>query len=173
MDREGERTYDYHTAGKGGYLKAQVKTWIPKKGDIEDTNVIVTKRWYLADSVFLAGLESENAELLAKLQHAVESPRWPLFLGRKAYLPSSTVWLPDGLKLGAGLRLALESYPWLINGSEHRRPRFLRLILEANQHGERWVRDIPLSFEHGRRDFTLRRVTFDECAVPQMSVEAP
>src|SRR3989304_5384110 len=52
MDREGLLKRDYHTAGKGGYLKAS--------GNIEKKDLIVSERFYLADAAFLVGLESDD-----------------------------------------------------------------------------------------------------------------
>ncbi len=163
VDREGERAYDYHTAGKDGFWRA--------RGGVERKDVIVSKRWYLADAAFLVGLASENLALLEELQRALENPHWPLCLGRKAFAPSAPIWLRDGLKSAVELRATLESHPWLGRKGARNRPARLRLVLEENENGERWVRDVPLSFEHGKRDFTLRRVTVTECVTPNETLE--
>ena len=103
VDREGVLRYDYQTAmdvlRADGSLerdrrKGTVRSW----------------RYYLADAVFLVGLEGPQRGLLERLQMALANPRWPLYLGRKGYLPSPPVWLPDGL-VDAPLEEALAHYP--------------------------------------------------------------
>jgi CRISPR system Cascade subunit CasD len=72
----------------------------------------VTTRDYLADAAFLVGLEGQDRVLLVKIHEALRNPFWPLALGRKSYVPSEPVWLPDGLQ-DKSLRDALLSWPWL------------------------------------------------------------
>lgn len=45
---------------------------------------------YLSDAAFLVGLEGRES-FLKKLFAAVTNPVWPIFLGRKAYIPSRPV----------------------------------------------------------------------------------
>jgi CRISPR system Cascade subunit CasD len=54
-----------------------------------------SRRHYLSDAKFLVGLEGEDRDALAKLDEALRDPVWPLFLGRKSYVPS----LPVNLQL--------------------------------------------------------------------------
>ena len=44
-------------------------------------------RHYLADAWFTIGLTSDNQTLLEEIDQALGNPRWPLFLGRKAFPP--------------------------------------------------------------------------------------
>jgi CRISPR system Cascade subunit CasD len=137
---------DYHTAGKGGYLKAS--------GQVERRNLIVSTRYYLAGARFLVGFEGEDLGLLRALHEALRDPHWPLFLGRKAFVPGEPVWLEDGLMEGIGLEPTLKRYPWL--GPEHREPpEQLRLVLE-DPRGPEVRPDQPLSFSERR--FAPRRV---------------
>lgn len=103
VDREGTLRYDYQTAMR--VLRA-------KGGSGSDAyqGTVQSWRYYLADAAFLVGLEGSDPTLLQKLQAALSNPRWPLYLGRKGYLPSPPVCLPDGLK-DASLEEALASYP--------------------------------------------------------------
>ena len=79
----------------------------------------VSNRYYLADAVFLVGLEGEDSGLLADIYHHLNNPVWPLFLGRKSYVASPDVYLPVGSDVPSGLRLdenletAFEKYPFL------------------------------------------------------------
>jgi len=72
----------------------------------------VTARDYLADAVFLVGLEGPDRSLLERAHAALQNPVWPLALGRKSYVPAEPVWLEDGV-LDAPLLPALAAQPWL------------------------------------------------------------
>jgi CRISPR system Cascade subunit CasD len=139
VDQEGLLRYDFHTAQN--LLKAS--------GGIKDTEP--SRRYYLADAKFLVGLAGENLPLLQHLHNAFANPHWPLFLGRKAFVPGEPIWLPDGLHLNMELVAALSAYPPL----QPAVTRPLRLVLETEAGSE--VRpDQPHSF--ARREFGLRRV---------------
>jgi CRISPR system Cascade subunit CasD len=144
VDQEGIMARDFHTAMNiltaGGKLKGT-----------EPSN-----RYYLADARFLVGLEGDDLALLARLHNALRDPLWPLYLGRKAFVPGEPVWLEDGLRADTDLHTALDpdSYPWL--GPAHRQPpEQLRLVVEDPGGAE--VRpDQPVSF--AQRSFAPRRV---------------
>ncbi len=70
----------------------------------------ISYRYYLADASFLVGLESADLALLEQVQAALHAPVWPLFLGRKSYIPGSSIYLPDGL-VDTALLPALLAYP--------------------------------------------------------------
>jgi len=72
----------------------------------------VTTRDYLADAVFLVGLEGPDRSLLDRVHAALQNPVWPLALGRKSYVPAESVWLEPGV-LDAPLLPALAARPWL------------------------------------------------------------
>lgn len=142
VDREGVVEYDYHTALE--VIKAD--------GSKPDTQI--STRYYLADAVFLVGLEGEPA-LLKTLHQALKNPPWPLFLGRKSFVPGLPVYLPDGLQ-NKPLETALGEYPLLV--VKHRvktPPETLRLVLEHPDGDER-RQDIPLDFRHATRHFRYR-----------------
>jgi CRISPR system Cascade subunit CasD len=148
VDREGLVRRDYHTAGKGGYLKAN--------GDIERKNVIVSNRYFLADAAFLVGLEGDRLVLVG-LQNALQYPVWPLCLGRKAFVPGEAVWLPDGLQSNDDLETALRAYRRLRPKRDRWETDSVRVVLE-DPRGEVARRDQPLSFARGARQFGLRRM---------------
>ena len=79
---------DYHTA-------QNVRRADPTKGT-QDT--VLSERFYLADADFLVGLEGDRA-FLERLDTALRRPVWPLFLGRKAFVPSLPV--SEGVTDGA------------------------------------------------------------------------
>lgn len=154
VDREGRLECDFHTAGKGGYYKVS--------GDVEKENLIVSNRYYLADACFLVGLEGEPA-LLEELHYALAHPVWPLYLGRKAFVPGEPVWLADGLWPDADLLSALAGYPWL--GTRGVPPAQLRVVLE-DPAGSVVVNDVPVSFVQRQRVFLPRRVSIHYIPAP-------
>jgi CRISPR system Cascade subunit CasD len=134
VDREGVLRRDYHTA----------QTIIRADGKgIQDT--AVSQRYYLADAIFLVGLQSHDNALLGKIQAALKNPYWPLSLGRRSFVPSQPVWLEDGLQ-----ETALEES--LVNSSNPRLRRDekpVRLVLEQDRGSLRM--DVPVASFAERR----------------------
>jgi len=149
VDREGERLYDYHTAGREGFLRA-------KGPPIEKKDVIISTRWYLSDAAFLVGLGGDDLAWLQELHDALRNPHWPLYLGRKAFVPGEPVWLEDGLCPDQNLEMALRIYRRLRPPRDRNGDTRMRLILEDPTNGEMVRPDQPISF--AERRFTLRRL---------------
>jgi CRISPR system Cascade subunit CasD len=156
VDRQGVLKRDYHTAGKGGYYRVS--------GSVERVKLIVSSRYYLADAVFLVGLEGEQA-LLEDIHDALRDPVWMLYLGRKAFVPGEPVWLPDGLQPDYALMEAFRSYLWL--GGPRRWadqvPEWLRVVRD-DPDGEIVRHDLPISF--AERKFYPRRMTTEFVPTP-------
>ena len=129
VDREGTVRRDFHTVlgvaggdGKVGRYPA------------------VTERFYLADADFLVALSGPDLALLAAVEAALRRPVWPLFLGRKAFVPAVPVHLPGagGLRPGLDGPAALRQEPWNPRradrpnrrGGEPDPPLRLRFVLE-------------------------------------------
>lgn len=157
-DREGVLLRDFHTALD-----------VRKADPTAPVGTLTSTRHYLSDAVFLVAIESEDEGLLCRLDSALQQPRWPFFLGRKACVPSQPVRLPDGLRSGEPLEHALAAYPLLRRptGDEERRrrraegdqPARLRVTLECRPGEEGGERsDVPLSFVPEQRSFSVRRV---------------
>lgn len=142
VDREGLLQVDYHTAQK--VLMANGKT--------KDTEL--SNRYYLANAIFLVGLESEDIALLERLQTALYRPIWSLFFGRKAFVPSEPIPLEDGLRKGETLEHALQTFPCLRESEKEK----LRVVLE-NNNGSIVRSDQPISFSRAGRKFAPRRVS--------------
>jgi CRISPR system Cascade subunit CasD len=167
VDREGLVKRDYHTAGKGGFLRA--------KGEIEDKDLIVSQRFYLADAAFLVGLQSDDLDLLKVIDKRLSRPVWMLFLGRKSFVASEPVWLKD-----TGLHPALTLEQTLVD-PEHRHRRIARqqvgfdlnlarVVIEDEKHGSIVRNDQPITYD--RRDSmtqhcTVRRVQVMWQALPE------
>jgi CRISPR system Cascade subunit CasD len=156
VDCPGTLLRDFHTAQNVRVAKAPSVN-LEKGTGVRDS---VSNRWYLSDARFLVGLAGDDLTLLTCLHAALRDPVWPLYLGRKAFVPGEPVWLEDGLKENTELLTALhpKTCPWL--GLEHRHPpRRLRLVLEDPETGTEVRPDQPLSF--AQRRFAPRRVHTD------------
>jgi CRISPR system Cascade subunit CasD len=160
IDREGGLECDYHTAenvveahGKG---HRTVQSW----------------RYFVADADFLVGLEGDRV-LLERLDAALASPVWHLYLGRKSFVPAVPVRLPDQSPWGPGLRdlpleEALRSIPWHGRPGENA-PVQLRYVWDNTGAGVELRNDVPLAFDD--RGFAPRNVmtqflSFEEVAKP-------
>lgn len=101
VDREGVLRKDFQTAQD--VIVAGGNGW----------QNLISNRYYLADAAFLVGLEG-GMDLLQEIHAALARPKWPLFLGRKSYVPSLPPYLKDGLIENADLRQAFAAYPHLL-----------------------------------------------------------
>lgn len=133
IDRDGELLRDYHVA------KNQKDAYI-------------TQRYYLADAVFLAGLESSDTAFLNQIETALKNPAYPLFLGRRSCPPTMPLLL--GIR-DTDLLNALRKEPYLPekNISEQK----LRIIIDSDIPSET-IRDVPVSFSKTNRKFGFRNV---------------
>ncbi|OWT60385.1 type I-E CRISPR-associated protein Cas5/CasD [Candidimonas nitroreducens] len=107
VDQEGLLMRDFQTA---------TGVAIAADGKVQRDRTVVSPRFYLADAVFLVGLQGADAALLECIQSACLRPVWPLCLGRKACLPSVPVCLSDGI-VGHELEPALSRWPDLVSGA--------------------------------------------------------
>ena len=147
-DQPGSVIRDFHTA-------------VPTDGR---KPMPLSNRYYLADAVFLAGIEGDRA-LLEGIDEALRHPAFPLYLGRRSCPPTHPVSL--GLR-EAALLDALRAEPWLASEWFRRRRRdgFDAEILidqeavpvEERAGDARGSRDVPLSFDPRRRDYGFREV---------------
>ena len=101
-DRAGELITDFHTVSTEMLLNAEGKK---RSG----AGTIVSHRSYLQDASFLVGISGDGASL-ERLKGALDSPVWPVYLGRKSCVPSVPVTgrLTDTY---GSLREAMENEP--------------------------------------------------------------
>lgn len=158
-DREGSLRCDYHTAGGGADANVKGRRdYGVVKADGSKGDTVLSNRYYLADADFLVGLEGE-VSLLQVLDKALQRPVWQLSLGRKSFVPSLPIRLPDTPPLGPGLLdLSLEqafaSHPWPDEATR------LRIVIETGPgDGAETRKDVPIDFE--RRLFDVRTVKTD------------
>jgi len=148
LDAPGTVGVDFQTAG-GGRLGS--RPYGVAKANRATPETVMSWRYYLQDAAFLVGLESPDGALLRRLHSALRDPVWPIYLGRKSYVPSLPVFLPDGLQDG-DLETVLANYPPLSRSADGR----LRVVVDdLGGRGEARF-DVPLDF--ARRRFAMRYV---------------
>ena len=109
LDQRGGRLTDYHTIG-GGYDTPQLLTaqGKPKKSS-GSPHTDISLRDYLTDAAFLVALQGEE-DVIATAAHALQNPVWPIYLGRKACVPTRPVY--DGTAVYHTLTDALSHHRW-------------------------------------------------------------
>lgn len=169
--KEGKLEVDYHTAQDVLRANAKLKAGKePSRSDVQST--VLSDRYYLSDAYFLAGLAGEDRHLLKCIGHSLQNPRWPLFLGRKAFVPS----LPFTVKDESGEDLSLVDKSLLEALMVFKDPLFIspdklikgvdeRVVLDGNISFsdsayqlayQTILPDVPISFSP--RKFTTREV---------------
>jgi len=155
VDREGIMKKDFQTVqhvavASGGTPSNQIST-----------------RYYLADAVFLVGLEG-NHELLAEIHHAIKHPKRPIFLGRKAFVPSIPLYLSKGLMQNIALDIALQEFPPLVHlfseivSTEETTIESMRVIIETDEKTHDVRKDQPVNFDIKERCFRDRYIRIYE-----------
>lgn len=145
VDSPGTQIVDYHTIG-GGYdyptlLTAQGK---PKKNPTGTPHTELSERAYLCDASFLAALQVRDPadiSLIPQMAQALQNPTWPIYLGRKACVPSLPVFA--GTAYHATLLEALKAHTTFTQYARYRsqEPVRLRFILESDEPVGRRQRD--------------------------------
>jgi CRISPR system Cascade subunit CasD len=162
VDREGRLMRDYHTAENcrkaDGTMPARNKRFVE------------SERFYLADADFLVGLEGERA-FLERLDAALRRPVWPLFLGRKAFVPSLPV--SEGVSDGE-LIAVMEKHGWRKRHRDEKSPdNPLRGVVEDGYGTGEPRPDVPLSFVSRDRRFAVRHVKDRPFPIPQILEPLP
>jgi CRISPR system Cascade subunit CasD len=151
IDREGVLKTDFHTAQD---------VVLADESKLMET--AVTHRAYVADAAYLAGLESSDRALLDTLDAALAEPRWPLALGRRAFVPSEPVALRpphDPAPIAAQpLEQALVECPSLITRHQDD-DALVRYLIEHPDGDQEWF-DQPLT-NFRLRNFGVRRVRME------------
>ncbi|MDA8094657.1 MAG: type I-E CRISPR-associated protein Cas5/CasD [Betaproteobacteria bacterium] len=143
-DRSGVLKRDYQTAG------CATTDRIKRADGTLSEDGVTSQRYYLADAVYLVGLEGTDRGLLERAHAALLNPVWPLALGRKSYVPAEPVWLEGGV-VDAPLRSALRR-PWLGTPRRHETAPTQLLVSLESQDGSGALRmDQPLSSFAERR----------------------
>ena len=141
--RPGTLHCDYHTVSRA-----------PSPRPSQNQTDYVTRRYYLSNAVFIAGLESADAAFLDELERALHTPAFPLFLGRRCCPPT----LPLSLGISSdGLEEALlhAECPETAGGSGGGAMRML-VDEAAATPSTALLRDLPRSFSPNRRQYGHR-----------------
>lgn len=155
VDREGKLEKDFQTAQDVAVASGG------------STQNLLSNRYYLSDAAFLVGLEG-SVEQLEKLHNALQRPVWPMFLGRRSYVPSKPFYLKDGLLPDVSLHEAFSTYPLLITAEEYEQASTarnkgndikIRMVNESAGVTHEVRNDQPKSYALGRREFGQRYVT--------------
>lgn len=124
----------------------------------------VSERYYLSDAVFLAALESDDAEWLRRIQGYLRRPVFPLYLGRRSCPPGGPI--PSRLFEGS-IEEAFATMPWQANRAEQLLQREhpqvaleTRIDADSGERGAIRQRDVPVSFAPERREYRWREVVF-------------
>ena len=155
VDQEGELLRDLHTTQntKDNYL---------------------TERYYLADAVFLAGLESGDEEFLRKLDAALRAPAFPLFLGRWGLRPAprASVGVAAAARERARAAGPCQIAEWMRwkRGCDRGGEAPVRAVVDAshNTYGAARLKDMPASFSPKRRQYDYRAYE-ERCIAPNES----
>ncbi|AKE41057.1 CRISPR-associated Cas5 family protein [Corynebacterium kutscheri] len=120
----------------------------------------LTHRDYLADAIFVAAVEGSTS-VITELAEAVKSPKFPLFLGRRACPPSGQLLI--GIKENS-LVECLENEKWHAScWYKKKQPKKVQLRLSYDAHGDdpisEMVSDVPKSFDLKNREYGVRAVT--------------
>ncbi|MEU5160141.1 type I-E CRISPR-associated protein Cas5/CasD [Streptomyces sp. NPDC020875] len=162
IDQPGTRLRDFQTAHHADSGKAMP----------------LSERFYLADAVFLAGVEGETA-FLQRLYEALLAPVFLPYLGRRSCPPSRPITM--GPPEDVPLEDALRTTPWQVSKYYARRPGGAAAtpeldVLIDSRSGERpdiTIRDAPLSFDPRHRQYGLRGVRTGDVATPPRAESAP
>jgi CRISPR system Cascade subunit CasD len=157
VDREGQMRRDYQTATRWKH---------DRRGSLVESYSILSERHYLADASFLVGLEGDDVALLRQIDSALESPRWPLCLGRRAFAPCAPVRVCGPIE--EILEHALTTAATRARHNDDERP--LRLVIESRAGDDAGLithrrPDQPVSFLPRR--FTSRDVTISFAPIPR------
>lgn len=116
----------------------------------------LSQRYFLSDAVFLAALESEDTALIDEIRDALRQPKYPLYLGRRAFPPAGPI--ATGI-VSSDLRTALREAPWQVSAfARQNAPASLEVLVDA-QPGEQIdfsLEDDPISFDPRRRKHAWR-----------------
>jgi CRISPR system Cascade subunit CasD len=159
VDQAGELLKDYHTArmltGKA--------------------HMFLSDRYYLADALFIVGLQASDEGLLRDIEWAIKHPQFPLFLGRRSCPPSEPLSL--GIRKGVDLLDALRDEPWHANEWYCKKLYYtggrasdvrLEIVCDADMstHGAYLQKDNPVSFNQMNRQHSYRSITHKYATVP-------
>jgi CRISPR system Cascade subunit CasD len=142
-----------------------------RKASGQTGDTVVSSRFYLADADFLVGLEGPQ-DLLVQLLQATINPRFPIYLGRKSFVPGLPVQLPGSALWGppihpGSLLEAFAATPFLSSmAATIDIPSELEVVVDGTDSDGELRFDVPLDF--ARREFTYRRISRTAIPMPEV-----
>lgn len=130
VDRAGSLLVDYHTTGGAKAADGEPEGMLNAQGKLKRETDVSSRR-YLMDASFLVALRGAEADVAACAE-ALQHPVWPIFLGRKACVPTEPVFA--GVGDYQSLEAALKAYPLperVIQDADGH-PLSLRLVIECD-----------------------------------------
>lgn len=179
VDSPGLLMSDFQTVG-GGLPRERTVPTAEGKRRPENATTIVTRKAFLADSVFTVAVAGPGTEEIGR---ALDSPHWQTYLGRRSFVPDPLFLLSRDVadpvaELLSGVPLPRLRVP---QGAESVA---VDLVLEGGSdggaHGEQGsqkaqdvrvrsratLNDVPRSFASRRRLYASREVRVDSVPVP-------
>jgi CRISPR system Cascade subunit CasD len=160
VDRSGTVVRDYHTVGGGNFAGRPHGLWGSR-------DPAITERFYLADASFLAALGGEDDGFVDAIAAALQRPKWPLFLGRRACAPSRPVFagVMDAHPAEAVRRAPIGS------DAPNESPR-VRVVIECEEGAGSLRNDVPKRFAMYDRRHGVRYVTYEYVNRSDLPMEA-
>lgn len=137
------------------------------------TSMPLSQRYYLADAVFVVALQSDDEALLEEIRAAIRRPRYPLFLGRRAFPPAGPI--PVAIVDG-DLHQALSAAPWQASPRRQREgASHLEILVDAapGEPADMSLEDDPISFDPRRRRHGWRDIRVLSVPLPGRDDEVP
>ncbi len=131
IDRPGALLHDYHTTGGAKATDGKPEGILSADGK-HKRETDVSNRFYLADASFLVTLQGSES-IIASAAAALQSPVWPIFLGRKSCPPAVPVFAGTGDYENMYAALISQPVPERVHTEARRthQPVNLRLLLEV------------------------------------------
>ena len=138
------------------YNKLYKEKYKEKKPSASPIKTTLTTNYFIADGIFVVGLESDDKDFLITIEKALKNPKYPLYLGRRSYIPTMPLFL--GIR-NLPLEEALESEIWQMNPEDQNwEKNQMRIICEikSNEDTNVFQNDFPISFDSRNRKFIPR-----------------
>lgn len=170
-DQPGQLLVDYHTVSAASRAPGDPsRQRLPTASGSTlkpSESTKVTRRYYLADAVFVAGIEAPP-DLAERLAHALRRPHFGLYLGRRSCPPARPVLL--GVMTDVSLEEALRAAEWQAGPAERARYRDAASIdvqiAVEDPAGNDAIPDQPMTSPAFDRRFADRPVRYGTVPVP-------
>lgn len=129
VDRAGTPLVDYHTTGGAKAADGRPEGMFNAEGKLKRETDVSSRR-YLMDASFLVALQGPDA-VIAEAANALQHPVWPVFLGRKACIPTEPVFAGTGHYASLAAALQAQPLPERVMEDANNQPLSLRVIMEC------------------------------------------